>query len=98
VSSAEGAIALMACVMGLAAFAMGGFGVNHLDVAPRYAGVLMGISNTAGTLPGIVGVVATGFILDITGSWAIVFGTAAAVYLIGLAVWLVFATGKRIID
>lgn len=98
VTSAEGAIALMACVMGLAAFAMGGFGVNHLDVAPRYAGVLMGISNTAGTLPGIVGVVATGFILDVTGSWAIVFGTAAAVYLFGLAVWLVFATGNKVID
>lgn len=98
VSSAEGAIALMACVMGLAAFAMGGFGVNHLDVAPRYAGVLMGISNTAGTLPGIVGVVATGYILDVTGSWAIVFGTAAAVYLVGLAVWLLFATGERVID
>lgn len=98
VSTAEGAIALMSCVMGLAAFAMGGFGVNHLDVAPRYAGVLMGISNTAGTLPGIVGVVATGYILDVTGSWAIVFGTAAAVYLLGLAVWLLFATGEKVID
>jgi len=98
VTTAEGAIALMACVMGLAAFAMGGFGVNHLDVAPRYAGVLMGISNTAGTLPGIVGVVATGFILDATGSWAIVFGTAAGVYLFGLAIWLLFATGEKIVD
>ena len=98
VSSAEGAIALMSCVMALAAFAMGGFAVNHLDVAPRYAGVLMGLSNTAGTLPGIVGVIATGLILDITGSWAIVFGTAAAVYLFGLAVWLLFATGEQIIE
>ncbi|MFU8817354.1 MAG: ACS family MFS transporter [Pseudomonadales bacterium] len=98
VTTAEGAIALMAGVMGLAAFAMGGFGVNHLDVAPRYAGVLMGISNTAGTLPGIIGVIATGFILDATGSWAIVFGTAAGVYLFGLAVWLLFATGEKVIE
>jgi hypothetical protein len=25
---------------------------NHLDIAPRYADVLMGITNTAGTVPG----------------------------------------------
>lgn len=26
----------------------GGFSVNHMDIAPKYAGVVMGISNTAG--------------------------------------------------
>ena len=39
-----------------------------------------------------------GLILDVTGSWAVVFGTAAAVYLFGLAVWLLFAPGEKIID
>ena len=39
---------------------IGGFNVNHMDVAPRHAGTLMGITNTAGTIPGIVGV-AVGF-------------------------------------
>ena len=29
-----------------------GFGVNHLDIADIYAGVLMGISNGIGTLAG----------------------------------------------
>ena len=28
--------------------------VNHLDIAPRYAGILFGISNTAGTIPGFM--------------------------------------------
>jgi hypothetical protein len=32
----------------------GGFGVNHLDIAPRGAGVIMGLSNTAATIPGIL--------------------------------------------
>ena len=40
------------CVLGLAGFARGGFSVNHMDIAPKYAGILMGISNTAGTLAG----------------------------------------------
>jgi nitrate/nitrite transporter NarK len=76
----------------------GGFGVNHLDIAPRYAGLLMGVSNTAGTIPGIVGVTVSGLILDLTGSWALVFGVAAGVYLVGLVVWLLFATGERIFE
>ena len=33
---------------------MAGHGINHIDIAPRFAGVLMGITNTAGTIPGIV--------------------------------------------
>ncbi|XP_058385781.1 vesicular glutamate transporter 1 isoform X10 [Diceros bicornis minor] len=32
----------------------GGFNVNHLDIAPRYASILMGISNGVGTLSGMV--------------------------------------------
>lgn len=31
-----------------------GFNVNHLDIAPRYASILMGISNGMGTLSGMV--------------------------------------------
>jgi len=32
-----------------------GANTNHLDIAPRYAGVLFGITNLATTLPGIIG-------------------------------------------
>ena len=35
--------------------AIGGYFINHLDIAPRFAGVLMGITNTAGILSGIIG-------------------------------------------
>ena len=98
VSSAVGAIACICAATGLGAFALGGFGVNHLDIGPRYAGVLLGLSNTAGTIPGIVGVTLTGFILDATGSWALVFGIAAGLYLFGLVVWLTLSTGERIFD
>lgn len=40
-------------LLGILGFARGGFSVNHMDIAPKYAGPLMGISNTAGTLAGI---------------------------------------------
>lgn len=31
-----------------------GFNVNHLDIAPRYASILMGISNGMGTFAGML--------------------------------------------
>ena len=34
--------------------AQAGFIINHIDIAPRFAGILMGITNTAATIPGIV--------------------------------------------
>ncbi|KAF5930620.1 hypothetical protein HYC85_031493 [Camellia sinensis] len=37
---------------------------NHQDIGPRYAGVLLGLSNTAGVLAGVFGTAATGYILQ----------------------------------
>ncbi|KAE8660975.1 putative anion transporter 6 [Hibiscus syriacus] len=41
-----------------------GFAVNHMDIAPKYAGIVMGVSNTAGTLAGIIGVDMTRKLLE----------------------------------
>ena len=76
----------------------GGFGVNHLDIAPKGAGVIMGLSNTAGTIPGIIGVYVSGLILEITGSWALVFQTAAGVLIFGLVFYVIFASAEKRFD
>jgi ACS family sodium-dependent inorganic phosphate cotransporter len=89
------AIAVMSIGSVIGAFASCGFAVNHLDLAPRHAGVLMGLSNTAGTIPGIVGVTVSGFILQATGSWVLVFQVAAAMYVFGLVFYLLFASSRR---
>ena len=44
-------------------FAWAGFSINHLDIAPQYAAILMGVSNTIGTIPGIISPAITGFIV-----------------------------------
>lgn len=98
VDSVVMAITIMALGNGLGAFIAGGFAVNHLDIAPRYAGTLMGITNTAGTLPGIIGVYVTGLILQATGSWVLVFQVTAGVTLVGLIVFLCLASGERQVD
>lgn len=92
------AIALMCAALGLGSFALSGYASNHLDIAPRYAGALMGLSNTAGTLPGVIGVAVTGYILEATGSWPLVLGVAAGLYVAGGIVWLMFSTGERLFD
>ncbi len=89
------AVALLTVSIGGTALDGGGFLVNHLDVAPRYAGILMGISNTAATVPGIIGVAATGFIVQATNSFAAVFYLTAIVYAIGAICYLAMASGDR---
>ncbi len=85
------AITLMTLGNAIGAFAMGGWGSNHMDIAPKHAGTLMGLTNTAGTLPGIIGVFVSGLILEWTGSWILVFQVAAAINVFGLVFYLIFA-------
>lgn len=59
------AAACSSIALGFAALARGGFSINHMDIAPRHAGVLMGISNTAGTLAGAFGVRVSGWLLKL---------------------------------
>jgi len=92
------AIGIMATGNALGAFVTGGFSVNHMDIAPRHAGTLMGITNTAGTIPGIIGVFVSGVILEVTGSWALVFQVAGGVTLFGLIVFLLFSSSEKIFD
>ncbi|KAM2667206.1 hypothetical protein EV2_018925 [Malus domestica] len=58
----------IACSQGSDAFSQSGLYSNHQDIGPRYAGVLLGLSNTAGVLAGVFGTDATGYILQ-RGFW-----------------------------
>lgn len=48
-------VALSSMALGSLAIARGGYSVNHMDIAPRHAGVLMGFSNGAGSMAGMIG-------------------------------------------
>ena len=92
------AVIVLCGALGILGFTWAGFGPNHLDVAPRYADVLAGLTNTAGTLPGVIGVIVTGWIVDLTGSFSSAFQLAAVVNIVGALVWLKWSTGERVID
>nr|GEV30273.1 sodium-dependent phosphate transport protein 1, chloroplastic-like [Tanacetum cinerariifolium] len=91
------AVFCMACSQGSDAFSQSGLYSNHQDIAPRYSGVLLGLSNTAGVLAGVFGTAATGYILQ-HGSWDEVFDVAIGLYLVGTVIWNLFSTGEKIID
>lgn len=91
------ALACMCGALGLSSLTCAGFAVNHLEIAPDHADVLWGITNTAGTLPGIVGVIITGVLLDLTGGYSATFVLVATVNVIGAAVWLAWATSRQIV-
>ncbi|KAK4853080.1 hypothetical protein QYF36_003454 [Acer negundo] len=81
--------------LALSSFALSGLYCTHQDISPEYASILLGITNTVGAVPGIVGVALTGYLLDSTHSWSIsLFAPSIFFYLTGTIVWLVFASSK----
>jgi len=97
VRDANTAVILLTLSLGLSSFTFAGFASNHLDIAPRHAGILFGISNTFATIPGIIGVALTGYLVDVTGTFASAFYLTAGMYVFGLIVWQLFSTGEKVI-
>ena len=59
-----------------------------MDVGGRFAGTFSGAMNMMGNLGGFIAPIATGYILQVTGSWNLVFYISSAVYLLGALSWL----------
>ena len=97
-TTATAGVLLMCGVSGTLAFCLAGFGPNCFDIAPRYADVIWGVSNTFGTIPGIVGVAATGWLVERTGGYTAPFAVTAAIAAFGAIFYLAFGSGERQID
>ncbi|XP_062368529.1 vesicular glutamate transporter 1 [Cinclus cinclus] len=90
------AISFLVLAVGFSGFAISGFNVNHLDIAPRYASVLMGLSNGVGTLSGMVCPLIVGALTrhKTREEWQWVFLIAALVHYAGVAFYGAFASGE----
>uniref|UniRef100_A0A8C7LLT8 Solute carrier family 17 member 6 n=1 Tax=Oncorhynchus mykiss TaxID=8022 RepID=A0A8C7LLT8_ONCMY len=91
------AISFLVMAVGFSGFAISGFNVNHLDIAPRYASILMGISNGVGTLSGMVCPLIVGAMTKnkTREEWQWVFLIAALVHYGGVIFYGIFASGEK---
>ena len=88
--------------VGCSGFAISGFNVNHLDIAPRYASILMGISNGVGTFSGMICPIVTEQITKNHSSkgileyeWSHVFLIASSIHFFGVIFYAIFASGEQ---
>uniref|UniRef100_A0A8C5QTI3 Vesicular glutamate transporter 1 n=1 Tax=Leptobrachium leishanense TaxID=445787 RepID=A0A8C5QTI3_9ANUR len=91
------AISFLILAVGFSGFAISGFNVNHLDIAPRYASILMGISNGVGTLSGMVCPLIVGAMTKhkTREEWQYVFLIASLVHYGGVVFYGLFASGEK---
>ncbi|XP_060816803.1 putative inorganic phosphate cotransporter isoform X2 [Bombus pascuorum] len=75
-----------------------GFKVNHLDISPRFAGVLMSFTNCLANLAGLLAPITAGYIIvspPTQAKWRIVFMISAGVYIVCALFYAIFSSGQR---
>ncbi|GBF87543.1 hypothetical protein Rsub_00254 [Raphidocelis subcapitata] len=77
-------------------FSFGGFHAHLQDVAGPSAGVLQGLTNSCSILTGMLASLATGWLVEATGSYSSVWLALAALYAAGAALWATCTTGEQL--
>ncbi|CAG0919043.1 unnamed protein product, partial [Notodromas monacha] len=95
-TTSKQAMTSLVFAVGFSGFAISGFNVNHLDIAPRYASILMGLSNGFGTLSGMIcpKVVESLTENESSDDWRKVFIIASCVHFFGVTFYAIFASGE----
>jgi ACS family sodium-dependent inorganic phosphate cotransporter-like MFS transporter 5 len=91
------AVALVIVAVGFAGPAFGAWNVNLIDIAPSYAGTMLGITNTVGTVPGFVGTLVVSAFTSgnqTVEAWRNVFYVTASIYVGGTIFYLIFGSGE----
>ncbi|XP_034476547.1 putative inorganic phosphate cotransporter isoform X3 [Drosophila innubila] len=87
------AVVILSLTIGISAAAQLGFMINHIDLSPNFAGVLMGISNGIANIMSIIGPLLVGIIVtdkQNANQWRLVFFIAAGFYLVGNGLFVIF--------
>lgn len=84
--------------LGLNAAIYSGFKINHLDISPEYAGLLISITNCSANCVGLLAPIVAGHLInnnpDIS-NWRFVFLIAALVYALCATFYIIFSSGQR---
>ncbi|KAE8748903.1 hypothetical protein FOCC_FOCC004308 [Frankliniella occidentalis] len=91
-------VAILTLGMGMNGGIYSGFKVNHLDISPRFAGILMSFTNCTANLAGLLAPVTAGYIIHgrpTQAAWREVFFISAGVYVFCATFYLIFSSGER---
>ncbi|XP_064327485.1 sodium-dependent phosphate transport protein 4-like isoform X3 [Phalacrocorax carbo] len=89
------AVVLLMLALTIISMTGAGININHIDIAPRYAGFLLGITNTFGIVAGIIAPTTVGLLVsqDLQTGWRNAFFISAALNLFGLIFYIAFGSG-----
>ncbi|XP_031564284.1 solute carrier family 17 member 9-like [Actinia tenebrosa] len=90
------ALACVSLAFGLSSLTTSGAICNIQDLSPNFSGSISGMVFTITSIPGIIGVYFTGYILHATESWHVVFQLTAVICIVGNTVYIIFGSSKRI--
>lgn len=97
VSSAAMAIAVLSVAMFLLTSATPVYASSSLDLAPRYAGTVVGMQNAFANLAGVLAPVVVGYMVKALG-WSSAFWLTAAVSLAGITAYWIFGRSERLVE
>ena len=96
--SPTAALVLLCGATGALACTTAGHLPIYLDVAPRDGAVLFAFGNSFGTIPGIIGVAVTGWLVDVTGTYSAAFVLTALVSGVGALTFGLLADARAIAE
>ncbi|XP_063624605.1 putative inorganic phosphate cotransporter isoform X1 [Cydia splendana] len=92
------AVGILSAVVGLNAGHFTGFMLVHLDMAPNFAGTMLGITNALANIISIIAPLAAGAIIkdeSDAAEWRKVFYLSSFIYILGNTIYLIFGTSIR---
>ncbi|XP_062421793.1 voltage-gated purine nucleotide uniporter SLC17A9-like isoform X2 [Pungitius pungitius] len=90
------ALIFISAAIGLSTFSSSGVSVNVQDLCPSCAGAVYGFMNMLGAFIGVVLVSVSGYLVEVTSSWATVFSLLTLVNATGLGIFLIFGEARRV--
>jgi cyanate permease len=87
-------IILLSFTNAFSGIAVGGYGVNHADLGPKYTGSIVGFAGGIGMIAAIISPFVAGLILELTGSWFLIFNISTFILVFGGLFYLFFADTK----
>jgi len=86
-------VLLITVALGVSSLSLAGLYCTHQDMSPKYASALLGLTNTVGAMPGILGVATVGWLYDTTHSWeAALFAPSMLCMVAGAVVYTLWAS------